>query len=120
VRAHTLLTIGGANLAYGYDALNRLSTATDGGWGRDFDSTPETESKRRSKAGCRIPLKGTRVVDHADLHQVRLVHFFDGVFLFAEGGGKGADADGADGVFVVLRQKRPGSRPEGAQARAQP
>src|SRR5882757_2013275 len=26
-------------------------------------------------------------VDHADLHQVGLVHFFDGVFFFAEGGG---------------------------------
>src|SRR5216684_584513 len=39
-------------------------------------------------------------VDHADLHEVRLVDFFDGVFFFAEGGGKRADADGAAAVFV--------------------
>ncbi len=39
-------------------------------------------------------------VDEADLHEVGLVHFFDGVFFFAEGGGEGADADGAATVFV--------------------
>src|SRR6266851_409623 len=39
-------------------------------------------------------------VDQADLHQVGLVDFLDGVFLFAEGGGKRADADGAATVFI--------------------
>jgi hypothetical protein len=37
-------------------------------------------------AGRRYSAAGG-AVDHADLHQVGLVHFFDGVFFFAEGGG---------------------------------
>src|SRR5229473_3557624 len=39
-------------------------------------------------------------VDETDLHEVRLVDFFDGVFFFAEGGGEGAHADGSAAVFV--------------------
>src|SRR5260221_849839 len=39
-------------------------------------------------------------VDHADLHEVGFVHFLDGVFFFAEGGGESANTDGAAAVFV--------------------
>src|SRR5947209_5684278 len=39
-------------------------------------------------------------VDHADLHQIRLVHFLDCVFFFAEGGCEGADAYRAATIFV--------------------
>ena len=55
-------------------------------------------------------------VDHADLHQVRLVHFFDGVFFFAEGGGEGADADGTAAVFVVPCLGRRGGADRGGRA----
>ena len=41
-----------------------------------------------------------RAIEHADLHQVRLVHFLDGVFFFAEHGGESAEADRAAGIFI--------------------
>ena len=41
-----------------------------------------------------------RAIEHADLHEIRLVNFLDGVFFLAEGGGQGAQADGTTGIFV--------------------
>jgi hypothetical protein len=40
-----------------------LPACTPGGWGRDFDDPRQLKSKRRSAAGCRIPLlfKGAAV-----------------------------------------------------------
>src|SRR5207302_8541761 len=45
-----------------------------------------------------------RAVDHADLHEIGLVHFFDGVFLFGERRGKRAEANRAAAVLVEQRQ----------------
>src|SRR5271165_265544 len=42
-------------------------------------------------------------VEHADLHQIRFVHFFNGVFFFAEGGGERAEAHRAPAIFVDQR-----------------
>jgi hypothetical protein len=50
-------------------------------------------------AGCAYAA-AAGAVDHADLHQVGFVHFFDGVFFFAKGGGEGAYANGATAVFI--------------------
>ncbi len=46
-------------------------------------------------AGC--------AVDHANLHEVGFVHFFDGVFFFRESRSEGAEADGSAGIFVEHR-----------------
>src|SRR4029077_4735103 len=39
-------------------------------------------------------------VEQAELHQVGLVDFFDGVFFFAERRGDGIEADRAAGIFL--------------------
>src|ERR1700678_4533040 len=39
-------------------------------------------------------------VEQAELHEVGLVDFLDGVFFLAEGGGEGVEADGAAGIFL--------------------
>ena len=39
-------------------------------------------------------------IEHADLHQIRLVHFFDGIFFFAENGSESAEADGTTAIFI--------------------
>src|SRR5947209_4538137 len=43
-------------------------------------------------------------VDHADLHQIRLVHFLDCVFFFAEGGCEGADAHRTAAILIDQRE----------------
>jgi hypothetical protein len=45
-----------------------------------------------------------RAVDHADLHQVGLVYFFDGVFFFRERRRERSEPDRAAAVFVEQRQ----------------
>src|SRR6266567_1191457 len=52
--------------------------------------------------GGDAPARGA--VDQADLHEVGLVHLFDGVFFFGEHGGEGAEADGAAGILVQQRK----------------
>ena len=42
-------------------------------------------------------------IEHADLHEIRLVHFLDGVFFFAEGRGERAEAYGTTAVFIDKR-----------------
>src|ERR1700729_2996364 len=41
-----------------------------------------------------------RAIEKAELHEVGLVDFFDGVFFFAERGGERVEADGAAGIFL--------------------
>lgn len=41
-----------------------------------------------------------RAIEHADLHEVGLVDFLDGVFFLAEGSGQGAQTDGTTGIFI--------------------
>src|SRR6266702_3677898 len=52
--------------------------------------------------GGHAPARGA--VDQADLHEVGLVHLFDGVFFFGEHGGERAEADGAAGIFIEQRE----------------
>ena len=47
-----------------------------------------------------------RAVEHADLHEIGLVHLFDGVLFFAEGRGEGADTDRAAIVLVEEGEKK--------------
>jgi hypothetical protein len=68
--------------------MSRLTNGTilgAGGWGRDFDSTTETESKRRGKAGCRIPLikqgTGTGVTVRYDRENPDVSILEDGAIL---------------------------------------
>src|SRR6202521_258393 len=42
-------------------------------------------------------------VDHADLHEVGLVHLFDGVFFFGEHGGQRSQADWPARIFIEQR-----------------
>ncbi len=41
-----------------------------------------------------------RAIEHADLHEVRLVHLLDGIFFFAQRGGKRAEAHGTAPILV--------------------
>src|ERR1043165_7777856 len=45
-------------------------------------------------------------INHADLHQVRLVHLFDGVFLFGKRGGERAEANRAARIFIKQYEPR--------------
>src|SRR6266852_2061974 len=71
-----------------------------GVWGSPFRIAPSASTLQPVLESEEAGLAAGGAVDHADLHEVRLVDFFDGVFFFAEGGGKRADADGAAAVFV--------------------
>src|ERR1700739_723972 len=41
-----------------------------------------------------------RAVEHADLHEIGLVHFLYGVFFFAESGSESADTYRTAGIFI--------------------
>jgi hypothetical protein len=41
-----------------------------------------------------------RAIEHADLHEIGLVHFLDGIFFLAEGSGQGAQTDGTTSIFI--------------------
>ncbi len=79
----------------------------------------QKEENRSKKAGLalgKIPVEiligagsghatAGSAVEHADLHEIGLVHFLDSVFILAEGSGERAETNGAAIVFVEKRKK---------------